>query len=76
VNQGGALRALEVIEKKEKTKPENPNTYNSKHAVPGPFKPPVTITGMTGHVAGIIGHDHRNTQLCPQRANARGSGAQ
>ena len=63
MNQGGALRALEVIEKKEKTNPENPNTYNSKHAVPGPFKPPVTITGMTGHVAGIIGHDHRNTQL-------------
>jgi len=23
---------------------------------------PVTITGMTGHDAGIIGHDQRNTQ--------------
>jgi molybdopterin-guanine dinucleotide biosynthesis protein len=29
----------------------------------GQFNPSVTITGMTGHDAGIIGHDHRNTQL-------------
>ncbi|WP_293638161.1 hypothetical protein, partial [Polaromonas sp.] len=32
-------------------------------AVFGRFIPSVTISGMTGHDAGIIGHDHRNTHL-------------
>ena len=45
-----------------------PNTYNSKRAVSGLFKPAVTFTGMTGHVAGIIGHDHLNTQKLAGRA--------
>jgi len=33
---------------------------------------PVTITGMTGHDAGIIGHDQRNTQLVLQHVLPKG----
>jgi len=49
------------ILKKEKNRPKQPKPYNSNRAVTNSLMTPVTITGMTGHDAGIIGHDQRNT---------------
>ena len=42
------------------------HTYNSKRAVSDGLIPSVTIPGTTGHDAGIIGHDQRNTQRALQ----------
>jgi hypothetical protein len=45
------------IPRQERTAQKNSRTYNLNRAAPCP----VTITGICGHVAGITGHDHRNT---------------
>jgi len=47
---------------KEKNRPKQPKPCNSNRAVTNSLMTPVTITGMTGHDAGIIGHDQRNKQ--------------
>jgi len=48
--------------KKAKNRPKQPKPYNPDRAVTNSSMTPVTIPGMTGHDAGIIGHDQRNTQ--------------
>jgi hypothetical protein len=47
--------------KKQKNRPKQPKPYNPNRAVTNSSMTPVTIPGMTGHDAGIIGHDQRNT---------------
>jgi hypothetical protein len=44
--------------REEKTAQKNSTPYNLNRAAPCP----VTFTGICGHVAGITGHDQRNTQ--------------
>ena len=46
---------------RQKNRPKQPKPYNPNRAVTNSSMTPVTITGMTGHDAGIIGHDQRNT---------------
>ena len=55
--------ALPSSSKRQKNRPKQPKPYNPHRAVTNSSMTPVTITGMTGHDAGIIGHDQRNTHL-------------